>query len=239
MKEKIEQIIQSIVKKQNALKDNAREQIEAIPINQTKNEAPQPATHSTPPISYILYGIAALAFIFMICTGGASEAASGGESGNVGLKIFWGVICALCAFGGYYISNKRATSSPSSSTPIISLSEKKSYMIKRISSCTKMTADSWDTFMTGRKNDIQKVLQEGGLSREQLDDVLPKTYMTEIINFSVLDVMSRINNVADNASGINTLIEIKEDCKKKLCAKIDEAANKQIATYKLILRSIQ
>jgi len=232
MKQQIEQIIKAITNKRNELVDEARNKFDNIQISDRKSPSvpKQGKRHQTPPISYILYGVGGLSLISALCA----------DSDETGTKITMGIICAACIVGGYALGQKSASKSPVKTTTNSANTFRgtKDFVANNVSKSVELVVKAWDNFMASKKAEIQRLLRESAIPQDKLDELISKTLFTETIDVSLMDYKAKLAGVAEDADEAQNLKRVKQECRDSFIAKIDEAANKQIAAYKSILDGI-
>lgn len=222
MKEKINQLNQSIAEKRDRLKEKAGRYFDAIIIpsgtssSQTRQDRDS-KNESTPPISYILYGVAGLSAI------GAMASDS---------KILCLGVAAASAFGGYKLSKSgsKITSTHTTKTTLNISSFKNDITSKVLDSVKKIT-NEWESFMELKQKEIQSAIASSSLSDSQKDELTSKTYLYEVIDISISDFSTLMNS---SVSALDVKQSL-DSYKLKLLTAIDDAANKQMNKYKSII----
>lgn len=221
MKERISQINLSIEEKQNRLKEKAERFFASItiPYGETLHQGNNTAKRkSTPPISYILYGVSALSTLGVI----ASDS-----------KALCCGVALASAFGGYKLSKHTESSenkalNDSASTNISAI--KNEVTLKVLESIKKITQE-WEEFMELKQREIQRVIENSTLNDSEKDSLYSKVFIYEVIDISISEMCSMINKSADVATIKQTL----SVCKEKVKSAIDNAAYKQTSKYNSLI----
>ncbi len=170
MKEKINQINRSIEETRDRLKEKVERYFLAItvPNGQLPQQSVQGSKDAkTPPISYMLYGVAGLSFILMI----ASESS---ESS----KLLYLAAAAACAYGGYKFSHKnKSNTSASTSSQVLNIDSLKNEVTAKIIESVKKTSKEWEQFMKMNQKEVQSDISSSSLSEEEKDSLLSKVYL--------------------------------------------------------------
>ena len=224
MKEKINQINRSIEETRDRLKEKVERYFLTItvPNGQLPQQSVQGSKDAkTPPISYMLYGVAGLSFILMI----ASESS---ESS----KLLYLAAAAACAYGGYKFSHKnKSNTSASTSSQVLNIDSLKNEVTAKIIESVKKTSKEWEQFMKMNQKEVQSAISSSSLSEEEKDSLLSKVYVYEVIDISLSDFLS-MSSAAKDLSVIKQNIA---SYKAMLLDAIDKAAEKQIGKYNSLL----
>lgn len=224
MKEKINQINRSIEETRDRLKEKVERYFLAItvPNGQLPQQSVQGSKDAkTPPISYMLYGVAGLSFILMI----ASESS---ESS----KLLYLAAAAACAYGGYKFSHKnKSNTSASTSSQVLNIDSLKNEVTAKIIESVKKTSKEWEQFMKMNQKEVQSAISSSSLSEEEKDSLLSKVYVYEVIDISLSDFLS-MSSAAKDLSVIKQNIA---SYKAMLLDAIDKAAEKQIGKYNSLI----
>ena len=227
MKEKINQINRSIEETRDRLKEKVERYFLAItvPNGQLPQQSVQGSKDAkTPPISYMLYGVAGLSFILMI----ASESSESSESS----KFLYLAAAAACAYGGYKFSHKnKSNTSASTSSQVLNIDSLKNEVTAKIIESVKKTSKEWEQFMKMNQKEVQSAISSSSLSEEEKDSLLSKVYVYEVIDISLSDFLS-MSSAAKDLSVIKQNIA---SYKAMLLDAIDKAAEKQIGKYNSLL----
>ena len=217
MKEKINQINRSIEETRDRLKEKVERYFLAItvPNGQLPQQSVQGSKDAkTPPISYMLYGVAGLSFILMI----ASESSESSESS----KLLYLAAAAACAYGGYKLSRKnKSNTSASSSSQVLDIDSLKN----------DVRTKEWEQFMEVNQKEVQSAISSSSLSEAEKDSLLSKVYVYEVIGISLSDFLFMLN-AAKDLSAIKQSIA---SYKAMLLDAIDKAAEKQIGKYNSLI----
>ena len=224
MKEKINQINRSIEETRDRLKEKVERYFLAItvPNGQLPQQSVQGSKDAkTPPISYMLYGVAGLSFILMI-TSESSESS----------KLLYLAAAAACAYGGYKFSHKnKSNTSASTSSQVLNIDSLKNEVTAKIIESVKKTSKEWEQFMKMNQKEVQSAISSSSLSEEEKDSLLSKVYVYEVIDISLSDFLS-MSSAAKDLSVIKQNIA---SYKAMLLDAIDKAAEKQIGKYNSLL----
>ncbi len=227
MKEKINQINRSIEETRDRLKEKVERYFLTITVS--NGQLPQQSVQGskdakTPPISYMLYGVAGLSFILMI----ASESSESSESS----KLLYLAAAAACAYGGYKFSHKnKSNASASTSSQVLNIDSLKNEVTAKIIESVKKTSKEWEQFMKMNQKEVQSAISSSSLSEEEKDSLLSKVYVYEVIDISLSDFLS-MSSAAKDLSVIKQNIA---SYKAMLLDAIDKAAEKQIGKYNSLL----
>lgn len=217
MKEKINQINQSIEEK----RDRLREKIErsfstiVIPSNRTKPQGNSSSKKdSLPPISYILYGVAGLAALGSF----ASDS-----------KILCLGVAAASAYGGYRLSKKATTSgeNTSSYSQIVNIGSVRNEITSKVLDSVKLINKEWEEFMELKQKEVLSSISTSSYSDNEKDSMSSKIFVYEVIDISISELSSMINTSTDVSEIINILSSYKE----KVLSAIDDASRKQMLKY--------
>lgn len=217
MKEKIDQINQSIEEKRNRLKEKTERYFATINIpsnTDTLTSKNAVKNGGVPPISYILYGVAGLSAFGAL----ASDS-----------KILCLGVAAAGAFGGYKLSKKKGkiTTPVSNSSPNDNIVFIKNEVISKVLESVKKITQEWEEFMELKQREIQSIISTSSLNESEKDLLSSKVYIYEIIDISISEFSSMVN------ASVST-IDIKQKhvlYKNKVISAIDKAAAKQVAKY--------
>ena len=224
MKEKINQINRSIEETRDRLKEKVERYFLAItvPNGQLPQQSVQGSKDAkTPPISYMLYGVAGLSFILMI----ASESS---ESS----KLLYLAAAAACAYGGYKLSHKnKSNTSASSSSQVLDIDSLKNDVRTKVRESVTKTTKEWEQFMEMNQKEVQSAISSSTLSEAEKDSLLSKVYVYEVIGISLSDFLFMLN-AAKDLSAIKQSIA---SYKAMLLDAIDKAAEKQIGKYNSLI----
>lgn len=217
MKEKINQINFSIEEKRDRLKEKVERYFSAITIpSSCVQKTSQTKTHSTPPISYILYGIAGLSAFGALCTDS---------------KVLCLGLTVASAFGGYKMS--RTIDNVSSSAGLntnLDISTLKNDIISKVLDAVKKTTNEWESFMELKQKEIQNEISLSSLPESQKDEMISKIFIYEVIDINISYFSSMIKTSV-SVSDIKTQMNL---YKTKFLSAIDDAASRQISKYKSI-----
>lgn len=224
MKEKINQINRSIEETRDRLKEKVERYFLAItvPNGQLPQQSVQGSKDAkTPPISYMLYGVAGLSFILMI----ASESS---ESS----KLLYLAAAAACAYGGYKLSHKnKSNTSASSSSQVLDIDSLKNDVRTKVRESVTKTTKEWEQFMEMNQKEVQSAISSSTLSEAEKDSLLSKVYVYEVIGISLSDFLFMLN-AAKDLSAIKQSIA---SYKAMLLDAIDKATEKQIGKYNSLI----
>ncbi|MDO4462234.1 MAG: hypothetical protein Q4C30_07045 [Bacteroidia bacterium] len=213
MKDKIIQINNAIEAKRSQLKNDVETKFKTININNNKENQQTtivPHKSKTPPISYILYGVAGLSALSLSFTGTVFAAAS--------------------AFCGYKLSQNKKTSSQTPSSTNIDVSSAKTYTSTKILEIVKSITNDWDNYMEARQKDVQNFITISPMPDSEKDTLMSKVFVYEIIDIKI----SELSNALNSASRIEELQSIISNFQNRLLLAIDKACNQQIERYKSI-----
>lgn len=227
MKEKINQINRSIEETRDRLKEKVERYFLAItvPNGQLPQQSVQGSKDAkTPPISYMLYGVAGLSVILMI----ASESSESSESS----KLLYLAAAAACAYGGYKLSRKnKSNTSASTSSQVIDIDSLKNDVRTKVRESVTKTTKEWEQFMEMNQKEVQSAISSSTLSEAEKDSLLSKVYVYEVIGISLSDFLFMLN-AAKDLSAIKQSIA---SYKAMLLDAIDKAAEKQIGKYNSLI----
>lgn len=227
MKEKINQINRSIEETRDRLKEKVERYFLAItvPNGQLPQQSVQGSKDAkTPPISYMLYGVAGLSVILMI----ASESSESSESS----KLLYLAAAAACAYGGYKLSRKnKSNTSASTSSQVIDIDSLKNDVRTKVRESVTKTTKEWEQFMEMNQKEVQSAISSSTLSEAEKDSLLSKVYVYEVIGISLSDFLFMLN-AAKDLSAIKQSIA---SYKAMLLDAIDKAAERQIGKYNSLI----
>lgn len=230
MKEKINQINRSIEETRDRLKEKVERYFLAItvPNGQLPQQSVQGSKDAkTPPISYMLYGVAGLSFILMI----ASESSESSESFESS-KLLYLAAAAACAYGGYKLSHKnKSNTSASSSSQVLDIDSLKNDVRTKVRESVTKTTKEWEQFMEMNQKEVQSAISSSSLNEAEKDSLLSKVYVYEVIGISLSDFLFMLN-AAKDLSAIKQSIA---SYKAMLLDAIDKAAEKQIGKYNSLI----
>lgn len=230
MKEKINQINRSIEETRDRLKEKVERYFLAItvPNGQLPQQSIQGSKDAkTPPISYMLYGVAGLSFILMI----ASESSESSESFESS-KLLYLAAAAACAYGGYKLSHKnKSNTSASSSSQVLDIDSLKNDVRTKVRESVTKTTKEWEQFMEMNQKEVQSAISSSSLNEAEKDSLLSKVYVYEVIGISLSDFLFMLN-AAKDLSAIKQSIA---SYKAMLLDAIDKAAEKQIGKYNSLI----
>lgn len=248
MKEKINQINKSIEEKRNRLKEKAERYFTSVIIPSNSNMKQRRESNKKdkiPPVSYILYGVAALAAVGACASQIATVAtfasqissASGhrfGDLSSVGTFASYSrFIClgvaAVSAYGGYKLSKRTITSKDSSSTysQTVNIGTIKSEVTSKFLDSVKKITNEWEEFMELKQREVQLAISTSSLNASEKDSMSSKVFIYEVIDISISEFSSIVNLCTSTAEIKNSLSSYKE----KVISAIDNAADKQISKY--------
>lgn len=219
MKEKINQINQSIDEKRNRLMEKAERYFASIII--PSNSALQQRDVTTnsgnvPPIAYILYGIAGLSAV------GAFTSDS---------KVLWFGVAAASAFGGYKLSKRTTSNTVSTQSSNINVSTFKNEVASKVLDAVKKITQEWDEFMELKQREVQSAISSSSFSDSEKDSMSSKVFIYEVIDISISEFSSMMNMSRNMSEIKNNLTVYKEN----VISAINHAANEQILKYKLLV----
>lgn len=230
MKEKINQINRSIEETRDRLKEKVERYFLAItvPNGQLPQQSVQRSKDAkTPPISYMLYGVAGLSFILTI----ASEASEASEASKAS-KLLYLAAAAACAYGGYKLSHKnKSNTSASSSSQVLDIDSLKNDVRTKVRESVTKTTKEWEQFMEMNQKEVQSAISSSSLNEAEKDSLLSKVYVYEVIGISLSDFLFMLN-AAKDLSAIKQSIA---SYKAMLLDAIDKAAEKQIGKYNSLI----
>lgn len=232
MKEKINQINRSIEETRDRLKEKVERYFLAItvPNGQLPQQSVQGSKDAkTPPISYMLYGVAGLSFILMI----ASESSEASEDSKLLYsKLLYLAAAAACAYGGYKFSHKnKSNTSASTSSQVLNIDSLKNEVTAKIIESVKKTSKEWEQFMKMNQKEVQSAISSSSLNEAEKDSLLSKVYVYEVIGISLSDFLFMLN-AAKDLSAIKQSIA---SYKAMLLDAIDKATEKQIGKYNSLI----
>lgn len=230
MKEKINQINRSIEETRDRLKEKVERYFLAItvPNGQLPQQSVQGSKDAkTPPISYMLYGVAGLSFILMI----ASESSESSESFESS-KLLYLAAAAACAYGGYKLSHKnKSNTSASSSSQVLDIDSLKNDVRTKVRESVTKTTKEWEQFMEMNQKEVQSAISSSSLNEAEKDSLLSKVYVYEVIGISLSDFLFMLN-AAKDLSAIKQSIA---SYKAMLLDAIDKATERQIGKYNSLI----
>jgi hypothetical protein len=219
MREIINSKVSSIESKGSQLKEKAERSFGAITVTTASAVNVRNAnSKKTPPISYILYGIAGVSALGFLSV----------ESGFS--KLLCAGLAAASAYGGYNISNATTRQSSCHQTADFNIMSVKNGVSTKVIEAVKQITREWEEFMTAEQRDLQRQIHQLNLDAAKEDSILSKISVYEVIDISLSDFNSMVNRVNDSV----TLKQQVEAFKVKLIRAIDNAVNKQIAKYRSI-----
>lgn len=215
----INNINQAIADKCNQLKNEVNVGLSSIALPNSLPPVPQTNSRqtSTPPISYILYGLAGLSAI--------------GALSLSGFRLIGLGIAAACAYGGYKASQQKAFTGVVTGNLIINLDNLKIEVSSKIISVFQNVTREWDDFMQQTKNNIQNAINQSSLDSSQKDEMMNKIFIHEVFDISMADFNSKMNvvsTVADLRSAI-------EAFRSRLLNAIEATGRKQMEKYNSLL----
>lgn len=227
MKEKINQINRSIEETRDRLKEKVERYFLAItvPNGQLPQQSVQRSKDAkTPPISYMLYGVAGLSFILTI----ASIASEASEAS----KLLYLAAAAACAYGGYKLSHKnKSNTSASTSSQVLDIDSLKNDVRTKVRESVTKTTKEWEQFMEMNQKEVQSAISSSSLNEAEKDSLLSKVYVYEVIGISLSDFLFMLN-AAKDLSAIKQSIA---SYKAMLLDAIDKAAERQIGKYNSLI----
>lgn len=221
MEERINQINLSIEEKRNRLKEKAERYFASIVIptgNTPQQRNRTTKDESTPPISYILYGISAISAIGSL----ASDT-----------KVLCLLVAAASAFGGIKLS-KCANSSETeviNDSTIISISKIKNEVTSKVLESIKKITQEWEEFMELKQHEVQSAISNSTQNDNIKDLLYSKVFIYEVIDISISEVSSMVNKAADVAE-IKQILSI---LKERVKSAIDDAAHRQVSKYNSLI----
>lgn len=227
MKEKINQINRSIEETRDRLKEKVERYFLAITV--PNGQLPQQSVQGrkdakTPPISYMLYGVAGLSVILMI----VPESSESSESS----KLLYLAAAAACAYGGYKLSHKnKSNTSASSSSQVLDIDSLKNEVRTKVRESVTKTTKEWEQFMEMNQKEVQSAISSSSLNEAEKDSLLSKVYVYEVIGISLSDFLFMLN-AAKDLSAIKQSIA---SYKAMLLDAIDKAAERQIGKYNSLI----
>lgn len=221
MKEKLEQINQSIDVKKNRLMAKASEYFDAInlPTITIQNQnIVRTAGSKTPGLTYILYFIAVVFLFLAIFSDGST--------------FVFILLAAICAIGGYMFSKKNSSSPVASGHTVTQdiNSIKASTISKGIDSVKKITHE-WEEFMEKNQKEVYAAIDSSPFSMRQKDELSSRIFTYEVIDINLSDLMSLINS-ASSIADIQHKLNI---FKSRFLKAIDTAANNQEKKYRSLI----
>lgn len=219
MKNKVNSVITALEDKRQRLKEKAERYFAAISFpTSSPVRRSNVVKKNTPPISYILYGVAGLSAITALCT----------ESGSA--KFLCCSLAALSAFGGYKLANNTTGNhndiSPNNHDKIFSKNE----VISKVVDSVKRITNEWDDFMEIKQKDMQQSIQASDYTEEEKDSMMSKIFIYEVIDVS----LSEFNQMVSSVEDVTTLKAKVNQFKSKVLSAIDNTVDKQVAKYSSI-----
>ena len=219
MKTFIENMNQSIAAKCNELKNEVNKGLSAIILPNVFTPVPHTSSSQTgtPPITYILYGLAGLSAI--------------GALSISGFRIVGLGIAAICAYGGYRSSSTNSKQKVVTGTPIIDIERLKSDVSSKVILLIRKVTDEWDDYMQHNKNNLQDAINQSTLDENLKDDMANRIFIHEVFDISMADFNARMNTA-------RTVAEIKsviETFRSKMLNAIESTGRKQIEKYQSLL----
>lgn len=233
MKEKINQINRSIEETRDRLKEKVERYFLAItvPNGQLPQQSVQRSKDAkTPPISYMLYGVAGLSFILTIAS--IASIASEASEASKASKLLYLAAAAACAYGGYKLSHKnKSNTSASSSSQVLDIDSLKNDVRTKVRESVTKTTKEWEQFMEMNQKEVQSAISSSSLNEAEKDSLLSKVYVYEVIGISLSDFLFMLN-AAKDLSAIKQSIA---SYKVMLLDAIDKATEKQIGKYNSLI----
>lgn len=233
MKEKINQINRSIEETRDRLKEKVERYFLAItvPNGQLPQQSVQRSKDAkTPPISYMLYGVACLSFILTIAS--IASIASEASEASKASKLLYLAAAAACAYGGYKLSHKnKSNTSASSSSQVLDIDSLKNDVRTKVRESVTKTTKEWEQFMEMNQKEVQSAISSSSLNEAEKDSLLSKVYVYEVIGISLSDFLFMLN-AAKDLSAIKQSIA---SYKVMLLDAIDKATEKQIGKYNSLI----
>lgn len=220
MREKIDQINQSIEEKRIRLKEKVERYFDAItvPSDAVTHQNSSTKKGNLPPVSCILYGIAGLSAIGAIATHS---------------KVLCLCLTAASAFGGYKLSKTDNTSTTTiSNNPNQNISSLKNEITSKVLDSVKKTTNEWESFMELKQKEIQAAIVASSLSDNQKDAMSSKIFVYEVIDISISEFSSKMNAVTSTMDMKHLL----NSYKTKLLSAIDTAATTQVSKYNSLIQ---
>ena len=260
MKEKINQINQSIDEKRNRLMEKAERYFASIiiPSNITLQQRDVTANSGkVPPIAYILYGIAGLSavglaiILYYTCilyTCNKELSATLDKQEKIGdevvgdwlllfdnsglISLFLLGVAVASAIGGYKLSKRTNISKDkvSSYSQNVNIDSLKNEVSTKVLDSVKKITQEWEEFMELKQRELQSAISTSSIDDEEKESMLSKTNIYEIIDIRISEFLSMINSVS-NPSDIKNQLDL---YKSKLIFAIDSAAKRQISKYNLL-----
>lgn len=215
MKEFIDQMNLAISNKRDRLKERADRLLSTIEIPTVIVSNSVQQTPKTPPISYILYGVAGLSAIGAL----ASDS-----------KILFVGLAAASAYGGYKLSQNISSQASSNQTSMPNINDIKNTVSAKVVDVVKSTTQEWESFMSAKQKELQNAIFNSPFSEAEKNNMTSKTFVYEVINISLLDFSNSISAVLDAFALKSALYAYKD----KLLNAIDVAANRQMTKYSSI-----
>lgn len=221
MKDKISQINLSIEEKQNRLNEKVERYFDSIiiPSGDTIQERNSPTKNeSTPPISYILYGVSALSVIGALIS----------ES-----KVLYLGVAAASAYGGYKLSKRSSQSenNVSGNSTTVNIGSIKNEVISKVLESIKKITQEWEEFMELKQREINGIIANSTLNESEKDSLYSKVFIYEVIDISISEFSSMVNKSAD----VTEIKQILSIYKERVKSAIDNAANEQKSKYSSLI----
>ena len=221
MKSKVNIIVQAVEQKRLELKRNVETLFSTISVQQPTNivSAKPNKGKKTPPISYLLYGLAGISAIGII-------------SGDSGIsKLLCLGVSAASVYGGYRLSNSAPSNSVSANT-ICNIETVKNEIKSKIVGTIKRITTEWDDFMEIQQKELLSAIQDSDYSERDKDAMLSKVFVYEVIDISLSEVNRTISDVTDLESLKHQILHIKS----RVITAIDESINQQVCKYQSVCR---
>lgn len=221
MKNKVNTIVQAIEQKRLELKRNVETLFSTISVQQpTSIVSTKPNNgKKTPPISYILYGLAGVSAVGLI-------------SGDSGIsKLLCLGISAASAYGGYKFSNPTPVN-PVSGNSVYNIDTVKNEIKSKIIDSIKRITTEWEDFMEIQQKELQNTVQNSNYSDQEKDGMLSKIFVYEVIDISLSEVNRTISDATDSES-LKQQIQL---IKTRIINAIDLSLNQQINKYQSVCR---
>lgn len=217
MKEQITRINASIDAKRQLLKEKADRQFSTIQtIAGSSQRMPQVQANKpkpTPPISYILYGIAGVALLGTLVAESKSPLA---------------LLTVASAAGGYWLS--RPKQKPAPQTAGDTLDTTRSRVVEKVVDTVKNISNEWETFMAQMQKEVQQVM------RENVQEDLQDEMLAAVCLYEILDIRtSAFLDAANRADSPEQLRQVVASFNQSLSEAIDKAAEKQKGKYSALL----
>ena len=214
MKEIIKKISEDINNKIRDLSDKTKMYFAGINISSEVSTPAFDRPKSTPPIAYILYGIAGLSALGGFCF-----------TNTIARVLCFGT-AAASGYGGWKLGQQNSSSTISDSSRVNINTLKNDVATKVLDSVKRIKSD-WESFMETRQNELQTFIQNSNVDAEIKDSMMSKIFVYEVLDVNMSDFnkkMRDINDVAMLRSAVDSF-------KLKVVQAIECAAQKQIAKY--------